>query len=93
MLHLGFDPVVMLSLGMAGLLVVCIGTFLLLRDPRTVAPQQVTRSVWCAANQCRATVEFVEEVKTGFIERRVRHCSLKESGKRCHEDCCFDEFR
>jgi len=78
---------------MVGLLAVCIATLLFLRDPVTVAPRQITRSVWCAALQRRATVDFVEEVKTGFIERRVRSCSLKGPETHCHEDCCFARLR
>ncbi|MBI3784743.1 MAG: hypothetical protein HY270_15225 [Deltaproteobacteria bacterium] len=87
------DPIIILAAGMTAVLLACIGAFMWLRDPRTAAPKQITRSVWCATNQRRATVEFVEEMKTGFVERRVLQCSLKSAGSHCHEDCCFAEPR
>ena len=88
MFHL-IDPVILLAVGMSVVLAACLGAFLWLRDPRTAAPKQITRRVWCAPNQRSATVEFVEEMKTGFVERHVRYCSLKGAGADCHEDCCF----
>ena len=92
MFHL-LDPVVALSIGMVGLLAVCVGGILLLRDPLRAAPKKITRDVWCPTSKRRATVEFVEELKTGFLDRRVRLCSLKQAGVHCHEDCCFAEMR
>jgi hypothetical protein len=82
------DPYLVLALSMGLLLTLCVAILFLMRDSEWVPPRVVSRPVWCAARRQRATVQFVEHVRTGLVSRSVHRCSLLAAGSSCDEACC-----
>ncbi len=81
-----YDPYVVLSLSMGFMLTLCLVILFFMRDPYAVPPHAVSRTVWCAARQRRARVDFVEWVRTGMADRSIRQCSIR-GADRCHGAC------
>jgi hypothetical protein len=69
------------------MLIFCVGTLFLMRDPESAPPRVVSRSVWCAAHRQQTTVDFVERIETGLPIRTVQQCPLRDTGEPCNQEC------
>jgi hypothetical protein len=85
-----YDPYFIFSLSLGILLTLCIAIMLLMWDPYTVPPHQLSRTVWCAGRGQRADVDFVESVVTGMVHRAVQRCSLRGADGPCDAACCYE---
>jgi hypothetical protein len=83
-----YDPFVIFGLSIGLVLTLCLVILYRMRDPFSVPPHPVSRTVWCASRRSNARVDFVEWVKTGMVHRSVRQCSLRATGGSCDESCC-----
>ena len=83
-----YDPYVIFSLSVSLVLALCLVILYRMRDPYSVAPHSVSRTVWCAGRCSNARVDFVEWISTGMVHRSVQQCSLRASGGSCDEACC-----
>lgn len=84
-----YDPYIVFSVSVGLLMALCVAIMLLMRDPYSMSPYPVTRTVWCAARHRSADVDFVESVVTGMVHRSVQRCSLRDSDG-CDEACRYE---
>ena len=87
MMHM--DPVALAAFGMGAVLLVCLMILAWNRDTESMAPHVVAYSGWCPKHSSTAVVHWVDSMSTGLRQRRVKDCSLREAGARCHEECCW----
>jgi hypothetical protein len=63
------DPYIGFSSSVGLLLTLSVAIMQLMRDPYSVPPHPVSRTVCCAGRHRSAEVDFVESVVTGLIHR------------------------
>lgn len=84
-----FGPYALLAFGLATVLLLGLGTFLWIRDPAKAPPRRYRQRVACPRRGARAEVDILEERQSGFLTRRVTHCSLLKDGEHCAQECCW----
>lgn len=83
------DPVMLLAFALGGTLLACLGIFFAMRDQASAPPRHFRMVTTCPQMGQRAVVDVVEERRSGMLLRSALHCTLRQHGAHCHEQCTW----
>ncbi len=82
------DPDIVVGLSMSFVLALCLA-IVLLRDPYSVPPHPIGRTLRFAGKYRSAEVGLIESAVTGMVSRPMDQCYLRDDHGDCDAACCY----